>query len=61
MPIQRRTGVISTRSAEAMRRGLVPTAFRAPDSASFMAEASAAWANRSRSTDTTTRVRPSPA
>ena len=41
MPVQRRTGAISTRSAEAMRRGLAPTAFRAADSASFIAEASA--------------------
>ena len=41
MPVQRSTGAISTRSAEAMRRGLAPTAFRASDSASFIAEASA--------------------
>ena len=41
VPVQRRTGAISTRSAEAMRRGLVPTAFSAADSVSFIAEASA--------------------
>ena len=58
---QRRTGAISTRSAEAIRRGFAPTAFRAADRAAVIDEAPSPWAKRARSTDTRTRVRPSPA